>query len=256
MSPAWHIAMVQTLRMSWTPGAPLTDEHRARLLDVGVDPEVLSGLVLRQVTGGPLADWWAEWGNALYAAAGVDVPLPLVRKLCGLPFADTLIVVASPVDNLVSLLVSGEGATVFIGPGSELTAGEIFCGGGSSVVLNGDVTATRCAVVDARNGGSIVAGRGQLWAANVYVATDDMHRLEDAATGARINPYGAHIRLGRHVWLGRDAVVTGHVDIGDNAVVGLRSLVRGQKVPANTAVAGTPARVIREGVTWREDDTP
>ena len=56
------------------------------------------------------------------------------------------------------------------------------------------------------------------------------------------------------MWLGREAIVTGHVEIGDCAVVGLRSLVRGQKVPANTAVAGTPARVIREGITWDGED--
>lgn len=235
---------------------PLADEHRARLLEVGVEGDVLATVTLTELTGGPLGEWWHEWGNALYAAEGVDVPVALVERLVTYPCRDTLVVIASPVDNVVSLLVSGEGATVFIGPGCELTAGDVYCGGGSSVVLNADVTATRCAVVDARNGGSIVAAPGQLWAANVYLATDDMHRLEDAATGARINPFGAHIRLGRHVWLGRDAVLTGHVDIGDNAVVGLRSLVRGQKVAANTAVAGTPARVVREGITWSEDDTP
>jgi acetyltransferase-like isoleucine patch superfamily enzyme len=83
-----------------------------------------------------------------------------------------------------------------------------------------------------------------------------MHRLEDVETGERINPYGATIRLGRHVWLGREAIVTGHVEIGEGAVVGSRSMVRGQKVPPHTAVAGTPARVIREGVTWRGEDTP
>jgi len=245
--------MVQTLRMPWTRGASLSADHRARLLGAGVEDEVLDTLVLHELAGGPLDAWWHKWGNALYAA---DVPERLVEKLVGYPCRDTLVVVASPVDNLVSLLVSDEGATVFVGPRSELTAGEIFCGGGSSVVINGDITATRCAVVDARNGGSVVVGREQLWAANVYVATDDMHRLEDLGTGVRLNPFGAHIRLGRHVWLGRDAVVTGHVDIGDGGVVGMRSLVRGQKVPAGTAVAGTPARVIREGVAWREDDTP
>lgn len=248
--------MVHTLGMSWTRGAPLSDEHRARLLEAGVEPDVLTAVSLSELSAGPLGDWWHAWGNALYAAEDVDVPVRLVEKLVGYPCRDTLVVIASPVDNLVSLLVSDAGATVFIGPGSELTAGEIFCGGGSSVVLNGDVTATRCAVIDARNGGSVVAGRGQLWAADVYIATDDMHRLEDLLTGARVNPYGARIRLGEHVWLGRDAVLTGDVEIGDHAVVGLRSMVRGQKVAPHTAVAGTPARVIREGVTWREDDTP
>jgi hypothetical protein len=94
------------------------------------------------------------------------------------------------------------------------------------------------------------------WAANVYLATDDMHRLRDRDTGERINPFGADIRLGRHVWLGRDAVVTGHAEIGEGAVVGMRSLVRGQKVPAFTVAAGSPARIVREGVTWSHDDVP
>ncbi len=96
----------------------------------------------------------------------------------------------------------------------------------------------------------------QLWATNAYIATDDMHRLEDLATGARINPFGARIRLGRHVWVGRDATVTGHVDIGEGSVVGMQSMVRGQKIPPNTAVGGVPARVLREGITWSKDDAP
>jgi len=38
--------------------------------------------------------------------------------------------------------------------------------------------------------------------------------------------------------------------------VGQGSLVRGQKIPAHTAVVGTPARVVRENVAWTEEDTP
>ncbi|KAA1428749.1 acyltransferase [Nocardioides antri] len=244
--------------MPWTLAAALTDEHRVRLTGVGVDADVLASTSLRLVTD-PLPDWWHEQGNALYLADDVDpadLPPELIDTLAYYPFSDVVVVAASPCNNVVSLLVGGDGATVFLGPRSAFTATEIFCGAYSTVVLNADVVATRCAIVDARNGGSIVAEPDQLWAANVYLATDDMHRLEDAETGARINPYGAHIRLGRHVWLGREAVVTGHCDIGDGAVVGSRAMVRGQKVPPQTAVGGCPARVIREGVTWRGDDVP
>ena len=240
--------------MSWELGEALTDAHRGRLVAAGADPEALGTTELREVIE-PLPEWWHLNGNALYATADLAVAAPVMERLCGYPFTDTLIAISSDAHNLASLLV-GASATVFIGPDVELTAGEIFCGDASSVVLNGDTTATRSAVLDARNGGSIVAAAGQLWAGNVYIATDDMHRLEDMRTGARVNPFGATIRIGPHVWLGRDAVITGHVEIGADSVVGARSMVRGQKVPPNTAVAGTPARVVREGVTWSVADLP
>jgi acetyltransferase-like isoleucine patch superfamily enzyme len=233
-------------------GPPLTAAHRTRLLDAGVTADVLAGLALVEVSD-QLPEPFAAGGNAFYLADGLSMPPRIPGRLLTYPFTNALIVLASRLDSL-SLLVGGEGATVFVGPDSELTAGEIYCGGGSRVILHGQVVATGEAQLDARNGGSIVAERDQLWAARVYIATDDMHSLVDLQTGVRFNPFGGQIRLGRHVWLGREAIVTGHVEIGESAVVGMRSLVRGQKVPAYTAVAGTPARVIREGITWHGDD--
>ena len=244
--------------MSWTRGVALADEHRARLVAAGVAADVVAATDLRLVTD-PLPDWWHERGNALYLGddvVDVDLPHKLVDTMSYYPFSDVLLVVASPTNNVASLLIGGDGATVFLGPRSAFTGSEIYCGAHSTIVLTSDVTATRCAIVDARNGGSVIAEPGQLWAANVYIATDDMHRLEDVATGARLNPYGAHIRLGRHVWLGRDVIITGHCDVGDGAVVGTRAMVRGQKVPPRTAVGGCPARVLREDVTWSPEDTP
>jgi acetyltransferase-like isoleucine patch superfamily enzyme len=239
----------------WRRGVALTGEHRARLVAAGAEPEVLARADLRAVTA-PLPPWWDERGNALYLGAGVELAESVVGRLALYPFSGVLLAFGSTLPHLASLLIGGDEALVFVGPGTELTAGDVYCGARSAIVLNGDTVATRCAVLDARNGGAIVAAADQLWAANVYLATDDMHRLEDLETGERINPYGATIRLGRHVWLGREAIVTGHVEIGEGAVVGSRSMVRGQKVPAHTAVAGTPARVIREGITWRGEDSP
>jgi acetyltransferase-like isoleucine patch superfamily enzyme len=239
----------------WSRGAALAGEHRARLVAAGAEPEALDRAGL-SVVSAPLPPWWHEQGNALYLGAGVELAESVVSRLALYPFSGVLLAFGSTLPHLASLLVGGDEALVFVGPGTQLTAGDVYCGPRSSIVLNGDTVATRCAVLDARNGGAIVAAPDQLWAANVYIATDDMHRLEDLETGERINPYGATIRLGEHVWLGREAIVTGHAEVGEGAVVGSRSMVRGQKVPAHTAVAGTPARVIREGITWRGEDTP
>lgn len=241
--------------MSWTRGEPLSAAHRSRLLDCGVLADVLDPLELRTVTG-PLPAWWHEQGNALYLRDGMTVPQELIEVMTTYPFRDALVVLGTGMEWFSSLLIGGDGATVFIGPDTFMTAADLYCGGRSTIVLNEGVVATRGAVVDARNGGSIVAAPDQLWAAYVYIVTDDMHRLEDVETGARINSYGAHVRLGRHVWLGRDVIISGHVEVGEGSVVGMRSMVRGQKVPPFTAVAGVPARVIREGVTWNGDDTP
>lgn len=244
--------------MPSTPGAPLATPHRDRLRSCGVPGAVLDDLDLRLVTDA--FDWWPQWweqgGNALYVRAGYAVPEQLLRVMLTYPFSGALVVLGTDVGSVSSLLVGGDGATVFVGPDTYLSATELYCGGGSAIILNGGVVATSRAIVDARNGGSVVAEHDQLWAANVVVTTDDMHRLEDLATGERLNPYGAHIRLGRHVWLCRDAIVTGNTEIGECCVVGARAMVRSQKVAANTAVAGTPARVIREGITWSGDDTP
>jgi len=48
-----------------------------------------------------------------------------------------------------------------------------------------------------------------------------------------------------NVWLGGGAILLPGVTIGRNAVVGAGAVVP-RNVPANTVVAGNPARVIRE----------
>ena len=233
----------------------MTAEHRERLRAAGVEAEALDGTRWRRVTA-PLPDWWSFGDNTLYLADGATLPERVVEVLTSIPTHHVVVAVGSALHTLTSLLVGGDRATVFIGPGCELTAGDLYCGADSEIVLHGPLVATRGAVLDARNGGSIVAAPDQLWAAEVYLATDDMHRLEDRATGERLNPFGGTIRLARHVWLCREAVVTGHVEVGEGAVVGMRAVLRGQKVPPHCVVAGVPARVVREDATWSWDDLP
>jgi acetyltransferase-like isoleucine patch superfamily enzyme len=51
------------------------------------------------------------------------------------------------------------------------------------------------------------------------------------------------IRIGNNVWIGGAVMLKG-VNVGDNSVVGLGSVVTAD-VPANVVVAGNPARVVR-----------
>lgn len=54
----------------------------------------------------------------------------------------------------------------------------------------------------------------------------------------------ADIEIGRDVWIGAHSVVLAGARIGDGAVIGANSLVRGE-IPAYSVAVGSPAKVIR-----------
>ena len=51
--------------------------------------------------------------------------------------------------------------------------------------------------------------------------------------------------IGNDVFIGAGAVILGDIKIGDNAAIGANSVVIND-VPANTFVAGSPAKVVAE----------
>jgi len=98
-------------------------------------------------------------------------------------------------------------------------------------------------------GSGVVIGDDALISNGVWIRNHDMHAIHDLRTGARINRPPVMTVLERHVWLGHDAMLLNTERIGMGSIVGTRTLVKGT-VPPRVAVAGTPARVIREGVSW------
>lgn len=59
--------------------------------------------------------------------------------------------------------------------------------------------------------------------------------------GVELNP----VKINRNAWVGANATVLPGVTIGENAVVAAGAVVT-KDVPANTVVAGVPARVIKK----------
>jgi acetyltransferase-like isoleucine patch superfamily enzyme len=98
-------------------------------------------------------------------------------------------------------------------------------------------------------GSGVVIGDDALISNGVWIRNHDMHAIHDLRTGARINRPPVQTVIERHVWLGQDAMLLNTERIGMGAIVGTRTLVKGT-VPPRVVVAGTPARVIREGVSW------
>lgn len=55
---------------------------------------------------------------------------------------------------------------------------------------------------------------------------------------------GGPVEIGENVWIGDNAVIIGPATIGTSAIIAANSVVRGD-VPANTIVAGAPAKIIK-----------
>jgi serine O-acetyltransferase len=54
-----------------------------------------------------------------------------------------------------------------------------------------------------------------------------------------------HPTIGNNVFIGTGAILLGPISVGDNAKIGANSFVIMRDVPANSTVAGTPARLVK-----------
>ncbi len=110
-------------------------------------------------------------------------------------------------------------------------------------------SAVGCNVELEGQGRCVVIGDDALISAGVWIRNHDMHAMHDLATGARLTRPPTDTVLERHVWLGQGATLLSCRRVGMGSIVGAASLLKGA-LPAMVVAVGTPARVIRRGVSW------
>jgi acetyltransferase-like isoleucine patch superfamily enzyme len=116
---------------------------------------------------------------------------------------------------------------VWVASGATLTLGRGGSNYGAEIVCNHEIT----------------IGEGSGLGFGVTIRDDDEH----VVTGG--SGPGA-VRIGDGVLIATGALILPGVTIGDGAMVAARSVVT-KDVPPRTLVAGVPARVVRENITWK-----
>lgn len=168
----------------------------------------------------------------------------------------------------LALIFAGGGNVVVLGEGTQVTGichltgadnVVVFMGGGhvqriASTLYDGNTliwgrNSTAYGVrVWVHGGKSCVVGEDCLFSDNINIRTTDHHAIVDLKTRTQTNE-PASVIIGRHVWVGEDCAIAKGVTIGTGSIVGGRSFVN-KSIPATELWAGSPARMIRQDVSW------
>jgi acetyltransferase-like isoleucine patch superfamily enzyme len=189
--------------------------------------------------------------DVIDSASYSDAPPPFTEdspELPGFAAFGPCSVLQRPIRSLVNPGGIAIGAFVSIGPGAIVEAlvpergVTVSIHDGAYIGNNLRLTAV----------GGVVIGEEAMLADDCYVS-DTNHIYEDVSEPIKRQGLrdGRHVEIARGAWLGIGAIVCGNVRIGENAVVGARSVVTSD-VPDFCVVTGNPARIVRrwDGQQW------
>ena len=94
----------------------------------------------------------------------------------------------------------------------------------------------------------ISIGSDCLIAYNVVLRTGDSHAIFDE-NSRRINN-AKDISIGDKVWIADGVIVLKGAKIADSTIIGSNAVVTGKSFPSHTVIAGNPAKIVKENVTW------
>jgi acetyltransferase-like isoleucine patch superfamily enzyme len=147
-----------------------------------------------------------------------------------------------------TIKINGNNLRCFIGSHCRLRCLELIVeDNGSSLVIGSDSSGTGARLL-AGEGGRVEIGDDCMMSVGADVRNTDGHSILDLETRERANP-AADVRIGKHCWIGLRAQILKGVTIGEQSIVGAGSVVV-HDVPPCVIVVGTPARVVRSGITW------
>lgn len=144
--------------------------------------------------------------------------------------------------------IKGSGNKLILGKGA-VVRGKIIITGSNQLVSIGDGTTFQSVYILCQEGCNVTIGRQCMLSRSIEIRTTDAHSVIDVNSGHRINKPSS-VEIGEHVWIGVGAIISKGSVISDDSIVGARSFVNGIFKSPNVIIAGSPAKIVKTGVTW------
>jgi acetyltransferase-like isoleucine patch superfamily enzyme len=156
----------------------------------------------------------------------------------------------------LKIRMRGSGHRLVFGRNCRVSRGGVFWFEDENGLLEigENTTMVEAHIVVDEPGSKVIIGKDCMFANDIEIRVSDSHAILDAATGQRLNP-ARDILIGDHVWIAAHAIVLKGVEIGRDSVVAAGAVVT-KSCPPGVILAGNPASVIKEGITWRRERNP
>ena len=120
---------------------------------------------------------------------------------------------------------------------------EVMFYGDGPITIGDNVTIGNGTIIYASKNGGITIGSGTMIAAQTYIIDCD-HGIKAGIPVAQQENSVASVSIGADVWLGTNVTVLKGSNIGDGAIIGAKTLVKGN-IPENAVAVGIPAKVLK-----------
>lgn len=125
------------------------------------------------------------------------------------------------------------------------------CRGDKCLIEIGKDTSIVSVNIQAAEGGKTHIGEDCMLAHQICIMQSSCHPIINTETKKRCNRK-RDITIGSHVWIGQNVALMPGFSIGNGRIVGYGA-VSSSTFLNNCTIAGNPARVIRENVTWNRE---
>lgn len=131
------------------------------------------------------------------------------------------------------ILIQGDNCTIYVGKGSLFREANMFAGESNTKIEIGD----------------------NCFCGIVTFSTSDFHSIIDLQNGKRINPPD-NIKIGNENWITNYVSIRKGAEIKDYNVISPYTIVNKKFMKSNVILAGQPAKVVKENITWSREKLP